>query len=297
MFRRRSEALPAGSRRLLTLAAAEPTGDHVLFWRTAALLGISDSAAYQAASARDRKETHAALADAMDPAVDPDRRAWHRAQAADGPDEDVAGELERSADRAQTRGGLAAAAAFLERATMLTPGLVQRTRRALAAAEAKLAVGAVDASRDLLAIAEAGAVGEPERARAMLLRARLAFAQNRDSQVPALLLAAAERLEPVDADLARGTRLDAVRAVVYVGASPAAVLTWPLLPAPRRLHHSRHLARSTPCLRTWRPASSESECRSLNSSAPCGESGTPAQITTGTCGAGSLVPPGTGQLH
>jgi DNA-binding CsgD family transcriptional regulator len=243
MFRRRSEALPGDSRRLLTLAAAEPTGDPGLFWRAAALLGISApatglvvgaglvefgtrvrfrhplarSAAYQTASARDRQEAHAALADATDPVLDPDRRAWHRAQAADSPDEDVAGELERSADRAQARGGLAAEAAFLERATLLTPGQVQRTRRALAAAQVKLAVGAFDASRNLLAIAEAGAIGEPERARVMLLRAQLAFAQNRDSQVPALLLAAAERLEPVDADLARGTRLDAVRAVVYVG--------------------------------------------------------------------------------
>ncbi len=253
MFRRRSAALPKESRRLLLLAAAEPTGDPVLLRRAAELLGIPPaaaqpaaeaglaefgarvrfrhplvrSAAYQSASAQERREAHAALAEATDPALDPDRRAWHRAQAAQGTDEDVAGELERSADRAQARGGLAAAAAFLERATILTPDPAQRTRRAVAGAQAKVQAGDLDTAQDLLAIAEAGPLGEMDQARVMLVRAQLAFVTSRGSDVPALLLAAARRLGPVDAALARMTYLDAIRAAVFAGrlADPGANLS------------------------------------------------------------------------
>jgi DNA-binding CsgD family transcriptional regulator len=252
MYRRRSQALPGESRRLLLLAAAEPTGDPVLLWRAAGKLGIgataarpaveaglvefgarvrfrhplTRSAAYQSASAEERQQVHAALAAATDPALDPDRRAWHRAQSAEGSDEDIAAELERSADRAQARGGLAAAAAFLERATILTPDPAQRTRRALAGAQAKVQAGEFNRALDLLAIAEAGRPGEAEQARVMLVRAQLAFAANRDSNVPALMLEAARRLEPADAGLARMTYLDAIRAAIYVGrfAGPGADL-------------------------------------------------------------------------
>ena len=252
MFRRRVEALPARSRRLLVLAAAEPTGDPVLVWRAAERLGIraaaarpavdaglvefgarvrfrhplARSAAYRSAPFEERRAAHAALAEATDPAVDPDRRAWHRAEATEDPDEDVAAELERSASRAQARGGRAAAGAFLERATALTPDPARRTQRALAAAEAKVQAGEFDAALDLLAIAEAGPLGEAGQAHADLVRAQLAFATGKGSDAPALLLKAAKRLEPVEPRLARMTYLDAIRAALFAGrlAGPGADL-------------------------------------------------------------------------
>src|SRR5216683_1424782 len=201
-FGRQLEMLPAQTRRLVQLAAADPSGDPVLVWRAAGRLAIGAgaagpaveaglaefgarvrfrhplvrSAAYRSASVRTRQELHGALAEVTDPAVDPDRRAWHRAQAAPGPDEDVAAELERSAGRAQARGGLAAAAAYLERATVLTPDPAQRAGRALAAAQAKVQAGASDAALNLLAMAEAGPLSDLQHARADLVRAQLAFA-------------------------------------------------------------------------------------------------------------------------
>jgi AAA ATPase domain len=184
-FRRRADVLPAQTRRLLLLAAADPTGDPALVWRAAGRLGIDiqaagpaaeaglaefgarvrlrhplvRSAAYRSAPARDRQEVHRALADTTDPEADPDRRAWHRAQAAAGPDETVAAELERSAGRAQARGGLAAAGAFLERAALLTPDPARRAGRMLAAAQAQLRAGAFSKALELLATAEAGPSG------------------------------------------------------------------------------------------------------------------------------------------
>ena len=181
-FRRRADALPPEARRLLLVAAAEPLGDPVLLWRAAALLGIGAdaarpaaeaglaefgarvrfrhplvrSAAYRAASAQDRQLVHGALAEATDPATDPDRRAWHLGQAAPAPDEGVASELERSAGRAQARGGLAAGAAFLNRAATLTPDPVLRAARALAAAQASHHAGAPDRAIALLDLADAG---------------------------------------------------------------------------------------------------------------------------------------------
>jgi DNA-binding CsgD family transcriptional regulator len=251
-FRRRSDALPVETRRLLLLAAAEPAGNSALLWRAAERLGIGAaaawpaaeaglvefgarvrfrhplvrSAAYRSASPEQRREVHRALAEVTDPALDPDRRAWHRAQAAHGPDEDVAGELERSAGRAQARGGVAAAAAFLERATVLTPAPVQRAGRALAGAQAKVQAGAFDTALDLLATAEAGPLSEFEQARAGLVRDQLAFAASRSGDVPALLLTAAKRLEPIDAGLARATYLDAMYAAMFAGrlAGPGADL-------------------------------------------------------------------------
>jgi outer membrane PBP1 activator LpoA protein len=150
---------------------------------------------------------HRALAEATDPDVDPDRRAWHRAQAAPGPDEDVASELERSAGRAQARGGLAAAAAFLERSAALTLEPRRRAERALAAARAMAQAGAFDPALGLLARAQAGPLEELQHAGVDLLRGQIAFASSRGSDAPPLLLNAANRLDALDGGLARETYL------------------------------------------------------------------------------------------
>jgi DNA-binding CsgD family transcriptional regulator len=240
-FRRRLAGLPAETQRLLLVAAAEPVGDPVLVWRAAEQLGIGvqaaadtdglltisarvtfrhplvRSAVYRAASPEDRQTAHRALADATDPEVDPDRRAWHLAKATAGFDEDVASELERSADRAQARGGLAAAAAFLERAAALTVQPARRCERALAAAEASLQAGAFDAALGLLPTAEAGPLDELGRARVDLVRAETAFASRHGSDAPPLLLKAAKRFEALDLGLARETYRDAFTAATVVG--------------------------------------------------------------------------------
>jgi len=175
------------------------------------------SAAYDAASPQDRRETHQALAQATDPGVDPDRRAWHLAQATPGPDEQVAAELERSAVRAQARGGLAAAAAFLERSVALTVDPARRAERTLAAAQLNMRAGAFDAALGLLNTAEAGTLDEFQSARLDLLRAHVAFASGLGSNAPALLLKAASRLEPLNLELARETYLDAWGAAIFAG--------------------------------------------------------------------------------
>jgi DNA-binding CsgD family transcriptional regulator/tetratricopeptide (TPR) repeat protein len=249
-FRLQLGALPAQTRRLVQLAAADPSGDPVLVWRAAGRLAIGAgaakpaveaglaefgarvrfrhplvrSAAYWSASAQTRQELHGALAEATDPAVDPDRRAWHRAQAAPGLDEEVAAELELCAGRAQRRGGLAAAAAFLERSARLTIDPARRARRALAAAQARNQAGASDAALGLLAMAQAGPLDELQCARADLLRAQIAFASSHGRDAPPLMLSAAKQLEGLDAGLARETYLEAFTAALFVGRlSPAAV--------------------------------------------------------------------------
>ena len=184
------------------------------------------SAVYGAAEPNERREVHRALADATDPQLDPDRRAWHRAQAASVPDEDVAAELERSAGRAQARGGLAAVAAFLERAAALTPEPAHRAQRLLAAAAAKRDAGDLEAALGLLAGVEAGALDELGRARVDLLRAQIALEQRRGADAGRLFLSAASRLEPLDPELARETYLEALGGamasdVEVVGGAPA----------------------------------------------------------------------------
>jgi len=242
-FLQRVRALPRETRQLLLLAAAEPVGDVSLLWRAAERLGIRGdagrpaeeaalielgirvrfrhplvrSAAYRAADFRDRQDVHRALAEAIDPDTDPDRRAWHLAHAAVGVDEAVAGELERAADRAQARGGVAAAAAFLARAAELTPDPAERGRRAVAAAQAKFDAAASDAALELLATAELAPLDELQRARLERLRAEIAFARTRGSDAPALLLDAARRLEPLDAAIARETHLEAMAAAMFAG--------------------------------------------------------------------------------
>jgi DNA-binding CsgD family transcriptional regulator len=242
-FRQRVDALPEPTRHLLLIAAAEPVGDPALMWRAAARLGIDAEAAapavetrlaefdtrvrfrhpvvravvYGSASAQDRQRVHDALAQVTDPQHDPDRRAWHRAQAAAGPDEEVAAELDRSAGRARARGGVAAAAAFLERATMLTLDPVRRADRALAAASAKIKAGAFDAARDLLSVAETLHLNDFQQARVELIGAELALVTSRGSDAPPLLLKAARRLEPIDAELSRATYLQALSSGYFSG--------------------------------------------------------------------------------
>ncbi|HEX6452189.1 MAG TPA: LuxR family transcriptional regulator [Trebonia sp.] len=242
-FRRRLEALPAGTRLLLLVAAAEPAGDPLLVWGAAERLGIPASAAeaaeadglleigtrvrfrhplvrsavYSAASLPEQRAAHRALGEVTDRGRDPDRRAWHLAAAAPGPDEQVAAELERSAGRAQARGGMAAAAAFLQRAVALTAEPGRHAERALAAAQASVQAGAFDAAAELIAGAIAGPLGELQRARAALLRGQLAFTSSAGSDAPALLVKAAQQLEPLDAALARETYLDAWLAAVVAG--------------------------------------------------------------------------------
>jgi DNA-binding CsgD family transcriptional regulator len=241
-FRRRVEALPDQARLLLLLAAAEPTGDLALVWRAAGRMGIGAaaagaaadaglaefgalvlfrhplvrSAAYRPASAQEKQQVHGALAEATDPAIDPDRRAWHRAQAASVPDEDVATELERSAGRAQARGGLAAAAAFLERATVLTPDPARRAGRALAAAQAKHDAGALNGALGLLVAAGAGPPNPLRAAQAEHLRGQIAFAQQRGTAM-AVLLGAARLLGPLNPSLAREAHLEALMAAIWAG--------------------------------------------------------------------------------
>jgi DNA-binding CsgD family transcriptional regulator len=175
------------------------------------------SAVYRAAAVTDRRAAHAALAAVTDPGVDPDRRAWHRAHATAGPDEGVAAELINSADRALRRGGVAASAAFWERAVALTPDPGERASRALAAAEAKYAAGDFVAAQTLLVTAEVGPLGELGDAHVQRMRAQIAFALRRGSDAPPLLLRAAQRLQPLDAELARQTYLEALVAAIYAG--------------------------------------------------------------------------------
>jgi len=242
-FLRRLQSLPGPTQRLLLTAAAEPLGDVPLLHGAAERLGIGPdaalpaetaglieidlrvrfrhplvrAAAYRAATGPDRREVHRALAEATDPGADPDRRAWHRAHAAVGPDEAVAAELERSAARAAGRGGVAAEAAFLERATELTPDPRHRGPRALATARAQLDAGAPDEASKLLAVAEACPLDELQEAQLVRLHARIAFARSRGNDAPPLLLEAARRLEPLDAGLARETYLDALGAAIFAG--------------------------------------------------------------------------------
>jgi len=240
-FRRRLEVLPEPTRRLLLIAAADPLGDGGLVWRAAARLAIDveavgpavedglvefgtrvlfrhplvRSVVYTSASVGDRRQVHDALAQVTDTQQDPDRHAWHRAHAAAGPDEDVAAELEGSAGRAQARGGMAAAAAFLERATSLTLDPEKRVDRALSAASAQVRASAFDAARDLLSIAEAQAPNDLQQAQIDLIEAELAFATTRGGDASQLLLKAAQRLESIDAGMARTTYLQAVTAAVF----------------------------------------------------------------------------------
>ena len=240
-FLRQLDALPTATRRMLLLAAADPSGDPSLVRRAAGQMHLPiqagepaveadlvefgtrvrfrhplvRSAVYRSASYPDRRAVHAALAEVTDPKADPDRRAWHRAQATAGPDEEVAAELERSAGRAQARGGLAAAAAFLERSVALTADPARHAERILAAAMASMQAGAFGKALDLLATAEAGPLDELQGARVDLLRGQVVFASGHGGDAAPLLLKAAGRLEPLNLELARETYLNAWNAAAF----------------------------------------------------------------------------------
>ncbi|WP_328473209.1 AAA family ATPase [Actinoplanes sp. NBC_00393] len=242
-FLRRLDSLPAETRQLLLTAAADPVGDVALLWRAADRLGLGAdalapaqsaglidvrgrvrfrhplvrSAVYGTATLPERERAHRALAEATDPEVDPDRRAWHRAHATTTPDEDIAAELERSAERAAQRGGIAATAAFLERAAELTPDPVRRGQRALTAAKATFESGAPDAADKLLAVAGLSPLDELQRARLARLRAQIVFALRRGSDAPPLLLDAADRLAPLNNGSAREAYLEALGAAIFAG--------------------------------------------------------------------------------
>jgi DNA-binding CsgD family transcriptional regulator len=242
-FLRMLQGLPEPTRLLLVAAAAEPAGDPVVLWGAAGQLGVeagagapataagliefggqvrfchplARAAVYGAASPQQRERVHRALANATDPVTDPDRRAWHLAHAEPGLDEGVAARLECSADRARARGGLTAAAAFAERAAELTPDPARRARRALDAAQGKYQAGAPHAAGALLAMAQAGPLDEPGRARAELLRAQLAADPHRSRDAHVLMIQAASRLAPFDAGLAREAYRDGYNAALTAG--------------------------------------------------------------------------------
>ena len=257
-FRRRSDDLPPDTQLLLLVAAAEPTGDVTLLWRAAAELRIAREAAapaeaaglleidtrvrfchplarsavYRATTPPDHRRAHGALAAATDPQTNPDRRAWHRAQAVLGTDEEAAAELERSADRARARGGQAAAAAFLQRAAALTPDHATRARRMLGAARAKHEAGASDSALDLLTTAPLEPLDSLQRAHLDLLRAQIAFHLTRGTEVPGMLMDAAKALAPLDAALSRETYLHALDAAIINGGGDAARIAEAALAAP-----------------------------------------------------------------
>lgn len=242
-FARRAAAAPEAARWLLLIAATDPSGDTALVWRAATTLDITTDAAtpavatglveldtrvrfhhplarsavYRSATLQQQQRVHQALAQATDGNLDPDRRAWHRAQAAPGPDEDIATELEHSADRARARGGLPAAAAFLLRAATLTLDPARRATRALAAAQTHLQAGSFGAADDLLAMAGTGPLTDLQHAQTDLIRAHLAFATNRGSDAPPLLLRAAKHLQASNPQLSRITYLDALSAAIFAG--------------------------------------------------------------------------------
>jgi DNA-binding CsgD family transcriptional regulator len=242
-FLTRVRSLPEQTQRLLLIAAAEPMGDAILLQRAAERLGIGAdarspaeeegliefgarvrfrhplvrSAAYRAGSVVDRHAVHQALAEVTDPQVEPDRRAWHRAHAAAELNEDVAADLERSAERARSRGGVAAAAAFLGQALRLTVDPGARSARAVAAAQAKFEAADYDAADALMAAAEIGPLDDLLQAQLARLRAQIVFARNRGRDAPPLFLEAATRLEPLDDRLARVVYLEALGAAIFAG--------------------------------------------------------------------------------
>lgn len=242
-FLRWTDTLPAGTQTLLLLAAAEPSASPSLLRRAAGRLGLGPgvalpaeaagvlthadqltfrhplvrSAVYHGAAPRERRRVHGALASVIDPATDPDRRAWHLAAAASAPDEQIAGELVRAAERARATTDHAAEGAFLARAAELTPDGSRRADRMLDGAAAELDAGALGHAETLLDQADPWLAGPLVRARSTGMRARISLAHGRFSDAPAVLLYAARELHHRDPELARRTLLDAMYAALMAG--------------------------------------------------------------------------------
>lgn len=245
-FQLRMAALSPDARLLLILASADPTGDPALVRAAAQRLDIdvpaasaaaeasglvvfdirarfchplARSAAYRAAEPTLCRTAHRALADATDPVAAPDRQAWHRAQATIGPDEQVAAQLESSASRAQARGGVAAAAAFLRRAAALSGDPVKQIERTLAAARATLETGGADAAADLLGSLDTELLDDSQHAAVDMLRGQIAFVHGADGVVqgPELIVRAARRLAAGDPDRSREYLVAALDMGLVVG--------------------------------------------------------------------------------
>ncbi|OON71923.1 ATP-binding protein [Streptomyces tsukubensis] len=249
-FRARLAGLPEGARQLLTVASADPTGAPDLLWSAALRMDIdvaaagatatatglvefstrvrfchplARSAVYLAADAGERRRAHRVLAEVTDPVGAPDRRAWHRARGSSGPDEAVAAELERSASRARSRGGVVAAAAFAERAAELSLDPAKRVERTLAAVQARIDAGAPDAAARLLTTVETSPMDEGRHARVDLLRGQLAFMRHDDSEGPMFMVRAGRRLAASDPAMARRCFLDALEMSLVVGRADGAM--------------------------------------------------------------------------
>jgi DNA-binding CsgD family transcriptional regulator len=242
-YLRQIRRMPGETQVLLLAAAADPTGDPALLWRAGEFLGFGvraaapaeaeellrfsplvrfrhpliRSAVYHGAALAERVRVHEALARATDPQAAADLRAWHRAEAAIGPDESVAGELERAADLARERGGWAASARFLTRAATLTPDADERFRRVLAAARAETTAGACVRAQALLD-SVAGRLDDPvKRAAALRVQGMIRYALDQSAEAASVLLDAARRLAPLDTRLARATLLEALAAARISG--------------------------------------------------------------------------------
>ena len=338
-FSQRLEGLPRATRLFLLTAALEPVGDVDLLRRALQRLDVDFSAAgpavqaglievgvwvrfrhplarsavARAAELRDLQAAHLTLAEEADPQLDPDRRAWHRAHAASGPDEDVANDLERCADRARARGGLSAQAAFLERAIELTQDPARRPARILAAARARHQAGSADAALTLLEEIETMRLDESTRAAVEVLRAQIAFFSRDSRDAPRLLLSAARRMEAAGETAARDLYLDALAAGLFVGtladevgvrevaaaartAPPSSDRAADLLLDSMSLLVTEGFAAGVPSLRRALTAWRTDEVSMAGAFAGCGSPATPL-TTCGTTRAGTCCPPGTSCSH
>ncbi|MET7479346.1 AAA family ATPase [Streptomyces sp. NPDC005648] len=239
-FRSLVRALPPETATLLLLLAAAPSDDMGTMWRAAGRLGLSAravrpavtagvldrdtptafrhplirSTVYAAAEPGERRRVHAALAAVCDPVRDADRRAWHRAEAAEGLDEGVADDLEAASERARSRGGHSQQALFLSRAAEFTGAPDKRAERLLDAAQAHLMSGDASAAQTALDLAAADVHGPVMRTRELRTWATAQMFQLAVADVPAMLMAAVARLGTQDPRLTWELLCEALNAAV-----------------------------------------------------------------------------------